>query len=58
MAKTKFLVLSDDSIKGYELIFKPSLKSYSWKDGGGFVAKSALFEKSKKTPLNYIRFER
>ena len=30
MVKTKFLVLSDDPIKRYELIFKPSLKSYSW----------------------------
>jgi hypothetical protein len=30
MVKTKFLVLSEDPIKGYELIFKPSLKSYSW----------------------------
>jgi len=30
MVKTKFLVLSEDPIKGYELIFKPSLKFYSW----------------------------
>ena len=30
MVKTKFLALSDDPIKRYELIFKPSLKSYSW----------------------------